>query len=171
MFYYVLACSSSINDTTLFYIALNNFFYFINSSYNLFFYFIFYFIISIHTIFFLNFKNFIKIKNNKLIFNLIPHNKTNNSYNSLYLSSIYYFYNAVSLKVALSYLLTWIANFIYFSKSRSFYINFLFKSITGLTKSVNWYPIFKRHSIFGYYRINRQRWVELKSEEINYIKY
>ncbi len=38
-------------------------------------------------------------------------------------------------------------------------------------KSIYWYPIFKRHSIFGYYRIARQNWVELKSEEVNYLKY
>lgn len=47
---------------------------------------------------------------------------------------------------------------------------FIYLIVFGLTR-VQWHTVFKRHSIFGFYRISRQTWVELKTEEINALKY
>lgn len=62
----------------------------------------------------------------------------------------------------------------YKNKNSSFIFNFykyLFFLVKSFFRKFFWYPIFKRHSIFGYYRLSRQNWVELKPEEIHYIKY
>ena len=34
-----------------------------------------------------------------------------------------------------------------------------------------WYPIFRRLSYFGYFRSNRQKWIEINNENINRLKY
>ena len=62
-----------------------------------------------------------------------------------------------------------------------FWLLFLFKNLFIVTFFINllssvfsqncWYPIFKRYSYFGYFRSMRQKWVEVKSEEITRFKY
>ena len=104
-----------------------------------------------------------------LIINKIYY-KTNilslNNWNSLYLNMLYYAYSRYNLR----------SNIIYFYYNILFFIRIKFNFISHLWditlfRTLYWYPIFKRHSIFGYYRIARQNWVELKSEEVNYLKY
>jgi hypothetical protein len=53
----------------------------------------------------------------------------------------------------------------------SFFFNFLREIFNNIFCQTYWYPIFKRHSYFGYFRSMRQKWVEVKSEEINRFKY
>ncbi len=63
--------------------------------------------------------------------------------------------------------------FLYFIRvyRNSFIYLFLF-SFFGKFFSVNyWYPLYKRHSYFGYFRSMRQRWGEVKTEEVNRLKY
>ncbi len=53
--------------------------------------------------------------------------------------------------------------------------NFLylfFKRITlNLFSLKTWFPVFKRHSYYGLFKANRQKWVEIRSENTNRIKY
>lgn len=88
------------------------------------------------------------------------------NWNSLYLQILYSIYLRLNIK----------SNIIYLYYSIGFLLKNLFLNNSFILKNLNfrtlyWYPIFKRHSIFGYYRIARQNWVELKSEEVNYLKY
>jgi len=46
-----------------------------------------------------------------------------------------------------------------------------FELFSGFFKSNYWYPLFKRHSYYGYFRSMRQRWGEIKTEEFNRLKY
>lgn len=88
--------------------------------------------------------------------------------NSLLLQINYYLSNIkVSFFENLEYLF---AQFFFTLNNNAFKFYFLNSILLNL-RPIYWYPIFKRHSIFGYYRIARQNWVELKSEEVNFIKY
>ncbi len=94
-------------------------------------------------------------------------NKFNNeNWNVLYLQFLYVLYLRLNLK----------SNLIYLYYNILFIFKTIFVNNSYILSNLNfrtlyWYPIFKRHSIFGYYRIARQNWVELKSEEVNYLKY
>lgn len=94
-------------------------------------------------------------------------NKFNSeNWNVLYLQFLYVLYLRLNLK----------SNLIYLYYNILFILKNIFVSNSYILSNLNfrtlyWYPIFKRHSIFGYYRIARQNWVELKSEEVNYLKY
>ncbi len=51
-------------------------------------------------------------------------------------------------------------------------IAIFFSSVISRLFSINyWYPLYKRHSYFGYFRSMRQKWGELKTEEVNRLKY
>lgn len=134
---------------------LINFFNFISFS-NLSFFLVFYILISLNGIFL----NFFKIKLN-----------LNNTYNNLLLVFFFYLYNVFSFKINFIYLINWFLVFIKFNKLNLIKIIFLINYAFDKINVISWYTLFKRHSIFGFYRISRQRWVELKSEELNFLKY
>lgn len=174
----IFDCLININSYNFFICSfIDKFFYFINPLYSLIVFLTFYFLISIKDIIILKLKNLIKLKNTKFNLSnskLITQNYyvDNNNFNNIFLFSLYYIYNITSIKVVISYIYNWYLNFFKYNFSNLFISRFILnKLLLENVKPINWYPIFKRHSIFGYYRINRQRWVELKSEEINYIKY
>ncbi len=48
---------------------------------------------------------------------------------------------------------------------------FVYNIISGFFSANYWYPLYKRHSYFGYFRSMRQKWGEVKTEEINRLKY
>ena len=52
-----------------------------------------------------------------------------------------------------------------------FFFNFFIEIFNFIFNQSFWYPIFKRHSYFGYFRSMRQKWVEVKSEEVTRFKY
>ena len=162
-------------NSTFIYSFLSQFFSYLNPLYNLFTFLLFYFLISIRSIVLLIFKNNFKSSNTKFDVKKVYFNSnnylTNNNYNGILLQLLYSIYNIVSFKVVFSYLMSWYSIFFKYTLNNFFVFRFILNSLQNFTKVVSWYPIFKRHSVFGYYRINRQRWVELKSEEINYIKY
>lgn len=115
---------------------------------------------------------FILISVRNLILNKINgkssfNNLTSNS-NKLYLNMLFIIYSRLNLKSNVLFIVSYLNILIL---SNTFSLNYFFNSIISYFKNLYWYPIFKRHSIFGYYRIARQNWVELKSEEVNYIKY
>lgn len=93
--------------------------------------------------------------------------KSENS-NQLYLGLLFIIYSRLNIKSNLIFFLNYL-NLLFFKSN--FILNFFNILLIENFKNLYWYPIFKRHSIFGYYRIARQNWVELKSEEVNYIKY
>lgn len=94
-------------------------------------------------------------------------NKFNNeNWNVLYLQFLYVLYLRLNLKSNLIYLYY---NILFIFKTIFVNNSYILSNLSFRT--LYWYPIFKRHSIFGYYRIARQNWVELKSEEVNYLKY
>lgn len=165
-----------VNKTSAFaYYFVNQIFYYINPFYNLFIFLLFYFLISIRGIIVILFKNSSKFNDKK--FNIIKvyfnYNNylVNDNYNNIIISLFYTMYNIISFKVVLSYLIDWYFAFFRYTFKNSYIFRFTLSRLQNFFKIISWYPIFKRHSVFGYYRINRQRWVELKSEEINYIKY
>ena len=115
---------------------------------------------------------FILISVRNLILNKINgkssfNNLTSNS-NKLYLNMLFIIYSRLNLKSNVLFIVSYLNTLIL---SNTFSLNYFFNSTISYFKNLYWYPIFKRHSIFGYYRIARQNWVELKSEEVNYIKY
>jgi len=119
---------------------------------------VFYFLISLNTIIL----NFFKIKINiNYVYN----------YNNFLLIFFFYIYNLISFRINLIYLLNWIVTFIKFNYLKLSKVSYFFNILLKKISVVSWYTIFKRHSIFGFYRISRQRWVELKSEELNFLKY
>lgn len=81
---------------------------------------------------------------------------------------------ALSPLALLSYILDTITFYVLYI-TRLYSNSFIFLLTSNLLSrivSVNyWYPLFKRHSYFGYFRSMRQRWGEVKSEEVNRIKY
>ena len=116
-----------------------------------------------------------KFKNNKFLNKIVGLQYNNyvfsNNFNNMFLNYLYYFFNIIALKTVFNHILSWIILFFSWNFKSLYFIKFLINIFSVSVKKINWYPVFKRHSIFGYYRINRQRWVELKSEEVNYIKY
>lgn len=102
--------------------------------------------------------------------NYSNYNKYSN-YNSIYLWILYNLNVNNFFFVNLNFLISYVWNVLYLIFSKSYLIQFIISEVSLFTTQINWYPIFKRHSIFGYYRISRQNWVELKTEEVNYIKY
>lgn len=59
----------------------------------------------------------------------------------------------------------------YYRFIKSFFFNFFVEIFNFIFNKYYWYPIFKRHSYFGLYRNLRQKWTEVKSEEVNRLKY
>ncbi len=53
----------------------------------------------------------------------------------------------------------------------SLFITAIFNFIAKFFSVNYWYPLYKRHSYFGYFRSMRQRWGEVKTEEVNRLKY
>lgn len=168
-FYVVYDCFTTIKNHSLFICSsLNTFINYINPS-NLSIFLSFYFILSLRFFIFLKLKNSIKLKSLKLSNNSIL--ISNNSYNKLYLQVLYYVYNKTTLIVNINYLYYWYLTFINCNIKNSYFLNYTVISLLDILKPINWYTVFKRHSYFGFYRITRQRWTELKSEEVNYLKY
>lgn len=148
----VLICSA-INNTMLLVHPLNNFLIFI----------VFYYVLSVKDILMLLIKQLFNFKSNTV--------KTVNNSNNLFVI-VYYIYNNFNLFLNnLGYLVNYYLNL--FSKKfvNFYFLNWILKLVNSNLKQNYWYTVFKRHSIFGYYRISRQRWVELKSEEVNFLKY
>lgn len=90
--------------------------------------------------------------------------------NQSYLNLLYNFKLINFSKVSITYYYYYLNCFF----NSLFSNNIIFVTLNLLKNKlvqISWYPIFKRHSIFGFYRISRQRWVELKTEEVNYLKY
>lgn len=88
-------------------------------------------------------------------------------YRSLYLVN-------VPLLSLVSYLFDVVSfYFFYFLRlyRSSFVLLFFSTFFSKLFSTHYWYPLFKRHSYFGYFRAMRQRWGEVKSEEMNRLKY
>ena len=164
-----------LNIYAYIYSFLNSFFYFINFSYSFILFLMFYILISTKSIIFFKIKSFMKFKNNKFLNKIVGLQYNNyvfsNNFNNMFLNYLYYFFNIIALKTVFNYILSWIILFFSWNFKSLYFIKFLINIFSVSVKKINWYPVFKRHSIFGYYRINRQRWVELKSEEVNYIKY
>jgi hypothetical protein len=102
---------------------------------------------------------------------LMSSNASAFNYNSVYLYLLYITYNLNSMLININYLYFWLRTFITFNLKKLFLINFCIQYISHITKQISWYTVFKRHSFFGFYRVSRQRWTELKTEEINYLKY
>lgn len=101
-----------------------------------------------------------------LVLNLVflYFNNYTNQNNISFLYSLYFKYNFLALYAYVSYIYNWYLNILVFALK-----NLNISSYVKLP--IFWYPIFKRSSIFGFYRISRQRWSELKTEEVNYLKY
>ena len=164
LFYFFILLDIMFNYN--FFLIISNFLFFFIIQLNFISIFIFIFIIFLITNynFFLN-KFFYFFNIEYKFFN------GNKQYNSLYLFFLYNLFILNNLFLNINYLINkCLFLFFNFYKTNLFF-NFIFKCFFNAFKQINWYPIFKRHSIFGYYRISRQNWVELKTEEVNYIKY
>lgn len=161
------------NIIFFFFLALimidNNLYYYVNQSF-----------MNIITEYVNYFNNFylviavlflISVKN--LIINTFSssQNNSNSQNNSIFLSVIYLTYIKDILLVNLSFLSAYFTYFILHTFQTSYLLNFCISKFRTLFVPISWYTVFKRHSIFGYYRIARQNWVELKSEEVNFLKY
>ncbi len=80
----------------------------------------------------------------------------------------------VSFASLLSYLFdSFVFYFFYFLRlyRNSFVFITIYSAIVNFFSTNYWYPLYKRHSYFGYFRAMRQRWGEVKSEEVNRLKY
>jgi len=146
---------------------LTNLLLFVN-PFNSFIFLSIYFLISLKDKIILFIKFFINFRINKKTKIILD----SNNYNNLFLVAMYYSYNKVSFKINFTYIFNWFITFIKFNFINNFFfIKYIFNNIILIFSPISWYTIFKRHSIFGFYRISRQRWVELKTEEVNFIKY
>jgi hypothetical protein len=150
------------------YSFINNFFLIINVNYSLFLFIVFYLSLSLKSLLIKKVQNMSNFRKNKFLINSRENKK---NFNNILLSLNYYTLNLEFIKSTLSYVCSLYFFYIKYTFNNLFLTNYILFVASKLTTKISWYPIFKRHSIFGYYRINRQRWVELKSEEINYIKY
>lgn len=97
--------------------------------------------------------------------------KFQNTSNWLFLLVYWFYYNFGLVLVNFAYFLNKLLFVVKKNLSSLVKINFFLIIIRKITYRHYWYPLFKRSSIFSYYRISRQRWTELKSEEINFLKY
>jgi hypothetical protein len=169
-FSFIYSCLVQTNSSNTFIGGLvYGFFLFISVNYSLLLFLLFYYTLSVKSLLFKKIQNITSFKKNKFLV-------TNNSigkknFNNILLSFNYYVLGLEFIKSILSYIYSLYFFYVKYILKNLFLTNYLFNTITKLVTKVSWYPIFKRHSVFGYYRINRQRWVELKSEEMNYIKY
>jgi hypothetical protein len=108
-----------------------------------------------------------------LLFYFLKSNKNSLTYDWIvYTYRIYYVYNTYVLNL-ISYFFDlskfYFLNFIYFYKNS--FIDNLILELFYSRYSFVWSPLFKRHSYFGYNRSMRQKWIDIKSEEVNRIKY
>lgn len=91
----------------------------------------------------------------------------------VFMYRFYYLYN-ISFLSLFSYIFDVV--FFYFIflyrlyKNSIFYL-FFYNLFLNFFSTNLWYPIFKRHSYFGYFRSMRQKWGEIKTEEVNRLKY
>lgn len=100
--------------------------------------------------------------------------KSVNNYDWLLFLYRNYFVFNVSVLTLISYLVNTIKFYVFwvFSLiSNLFIFNLILEIINVVSSQSFWYPIFKRHSYFGYFRSMRQKWVEVKSEEVTRFKY
>jgi len=100
--------------------------------------------------------------------------KSNLNYDYLLFLYRNYYIRNISLLALFSYLfnnLRFYFIFFYNIFIKSFIFSFFLEIFSILFNKYYWYPIFKRHSYFGLYRHLRQKWVEVKCEEINRLKY
>ena len=85
----------------------------------------------------------------------------------------YYIFN-VSIFGLISYffdLIRYCMLGIYNLYKHSFLFSVIFSLFSKLFSTNLWFPLFKRHSYFGYFRSMRQRWGDVKTEEANRLKY
>ena len=123
-------------------------------------FFIFYFLFVYFVLFFIFY--FLNIVN------------TVNNYDWLLFMYRNYFLFNLSILTLISYLYDtakFYAYWLFFSVKNVFFFSFFSEIFFRLFSQSYWYPIFKRHSYFGYFRSMRQKWVEVKSEEITRFKY
>ena len=90
--------------------------------------------------------------------------------NNLYLNFLYLAYIKNIIIYSLYFLINYFNLFFKLVINSNYFLSYILNKINILFP-VSFYPIFKRHSIFGYYRIARQNWVELRTEEVNFLKY
>jgi len=127
-----------------------------------------YFYVTLTVLFILSIKNFLYT----MLLNLYGLTSTVQfSNNSLYLDVLYLSYLKNVLIIALTFLLNYVRYFFSVLINSNYVLTFIWSKILYTLTPISFYPIFKRHSIFGYYRIARQNWVELKTEEVNFLKY
>ena len=109
-----------------------------------------------------------------IVFYLLNLVKNVNNYDWLLFTYRNYFVTNLSVLTIISYVYDTIKFFFFwlFYSFRSVFLVTLFNEVFCKIFSTNyWYPLFKRHSYFGYFRSMRQKWVEVKSEEITRFKY
>jgi hypothetical protein len=154
-FYIICSCFISIESyNTFFFQFLYNIIFFINPVLNIFIFLFFYFFISLTPVFLNVFKNLTNFKSSK-IFSLNSNNVVYSTSNSVYLQFLYYLYNKSSFIININYLYYWYLSFINYYYFNNFLIRF-FVNFIYTSKPIYWYTVFKRHSIFGFYRSNRQ---------------
>ena len=119
-----------------------------------------YFIDLILWVFFLN-----------LIFyyNVVCDVSKSDSFNRLYLV---FFYKVSFIKNFLLFsVFDYFFNFFFFF-IKFFFNKFLFlKEFFFIFSNNVWYPVFKRHSYFGLFRVSRDKWIDLKTENLNFYKH
>lgn len=98
-------------------------------------------------------------------------NSVNNQSNLLFLNFLYLVYIKDTLFINFNFFLSYLSFFFLYLAQTNYFLAFFMLKVRQILVPISWYTIFKRHSIFGYYRIARQNWVELKSEEVNFLKY
>ena len=98
-------------------------------------------------------------------------NNFNSETNSIYLNILFYSYIKDVLLITFNFYISYLLFFINKLTKSNVLLLFFINKVFRFINPISWYPIFKRHSIFGYYRIARQNWVELKTEEVNFLKY
>ena len=97
------------------------------------------------------------------------------SFNGDYLSFIYRFtyFSKTLIFLFFNYAFNYVVflfNFYFFKLFNNLLFNILREVYYSFFVCL-WYPIFRRLSYFGYFRSNRQKWIEINNENINRLKY
>ena len=154
-FFVLYNCLVQISDNIFLYNFIGNFFLFISVNYSLLLFLLFYYVVSVKSILLEKSQNTFNSK--KKSFLTTSSNNSIKNFNNILLPFNYYISNLEFVKSILSYFYRLCLFYIAHILKNLFLANYIVNTIKGLTTKVSWYPIFKRHSIFGYYRINRQR--------------
>ena len=92
--------------------------------------------------------------NSKLI--TVPQNRFNNNMNSLFLSMLYNLLCKFLCKSKILYMVEYIKLLSKYSFNKYALVKWVL-NVANYQKSALWYNIFKRHSIFGFYKISSQK--------------